>query len=64
MKRELQSDLEKQNKQLSILYDIALTVGKSLDLVTILNDVLERIINFMGVDAGVIYYPNPAISTV
>lgn len=58
MKRELQSDLEKQNKQLSILYDIALTVGKSLDLETILNDVLERIINFMGVDAGVIYVIN------
>ena len=39
----------------SILYDIALTVGKSLDLQRILDDVLDRIIRFMGVDAGVIY---------
>ncbi len=47
--------LEKQNKKLSLLYDLALTVSKSLDLKTILDDVLEKIIAFMGVDAGVIY---------
>jgi two-component system, NtrC family, response regulator AtoC len=47
--------LEQQNKKLSILYEIALTVGKSLDLKTILDDVLQKIIDFMGVDAGVIY---------
>lgn len=58
MKNRLQPDLEKQNKQLSILYDIALTVGRSLDLETILNDVLEKIIAFMEVDAGVIYVIN------
>ncbi len=46
---------ELQNKKLSILYEIALTVGKSLDLKTILDDVLAKIIAFMGVDAGVIY---------
>lgn len=46
---------EKQNKKLTILYEIALTVGKSLDLKTILDDVLQKIIAFMGVDAGVIY---------
>ncbi len=50
--------LEKQNKKLSMLYDIALTVGKSLDLKAILDDVLEMIIAFMGVDAGVIYTIN------
>lgn len=50
--------LEKQNKKLSILYEIALTVGKSLDLRTILEDVLELIIDFMGVDSGVIYIIN------
>lgn len=50
--------LEKQNKKLSILYDIALTVGKSLDLKAILDDVLETIIEFMGVDSGVIYVVN------
>jgi Nif-specific regulatory protein len=48
-------ELERHNKKLSILYEIALTVGRSLDLKTILNDVLEKIIGFMGVDAGVIY---------
>jgi transcriptional regulator with GAF, ATPase, and Fis domain len=47
--------LERQNKKLSILYEIALTVGKSLDLKTILSEVLEKVIAFMGVDAGVIY---------
>lgn len=47
--------LERQNKKLSILYEIALTVGKSLDLKTILNEVLEKVLAFMGVDAGVIY---------
>jgi len=47
--------LERQNKKLSILYEIALTVGKSLDLKNILNEVLEKVISFMGVDAGVIY---------
>lgn len=53
------SDLmERQNKKLSILYEIALTVGKSLDLKTILDDVLDRVIAFMGVDAGVIYVIN------
>jgi len=50
--------LEKQNKKLSILYDIALTVGKSLELKGILDDVLKMIIDFMGVDAGVIYVIN------
>lgn len=52
--------LEGQNKKLSILYDIALTVGKSLDLKTILDDVLEKIIAFIGVDAGIIYVINDA----
>jgi len=53
------SDLmERQNKKLSILYEIALTVGKSLDLKTILDDVLDKVIAFMGVDAGVIYVIN------
>ncbi len=50
--------LEIQNKKLSVLYEIALTVGSSLDLRLILDDVLGRIIAFMGVDAGVIYVIN------
>lgn len=50
--------LERQNKKLSILYEIALTVGKSLDLKSILDDVLDKVIAFMGVDAGVIYVIN------
>lgn len=54
-KRAVPEILEKQNKKLSILYEIALTVGKSLDLKTILDDVLQKIIDFMAVDAGVIY---------
>jgi len=47
--------LEKQNRKLSILYEIALTVSKSLDLKEILDDVLGKTTDFMGVDAGVIY---------
>lgn len=54
----LPETLERQNKKLSILYDIALTVGNSLDLKTILNDVLEKIIAFIGVDSGVIFIIN------
>jgi transcriptional regulator with PAS, ATPase and Fis domain len=50
--------LETQNKKLSVLYEIALTVSKSLDLKAILDDVLEKIINFMAVDSGVIYVIN------
>ena len=50
--------LERQNKKLSILYEIALTVGKSLDLKSILDDVLSKIVTFMGVDAGVIFIIN------
>ena len=50
--------LERQNKKLSILYEVALTVSKSLDLKGILDDVLEMIIDFMGVDSGVIYVIN------
>ncbi|OGW36890.1 MAG: hypothetical protein A2010_12825 [Nitrospirae bacterium GWD2_57_9] len=50
--------LERQNKKLSILYEIALTVGKSLDLKSILDDVLDKVISFMSVDAGVIYVIN------
>lgn len=50
--------IERQNKKFSILYEIALTVGKSLNLKAILDDVLEKIIAFMGVDAGVIYIIN------
>ncbi|MFZ2196353.1 MAG: sigma-54-dependent Fis family transcriptional regulator [Thermodesulfovibrionales bacterium] len=53
MKKE--SEIACVNKQLSILYEIALTVGKSLDLKAILSDVLQKVISFMGVDAGVIY---------
>ncbi|MBI5199134.1 MAG: sigma 54-interacting transcriptional regulator [Nitrospirae bacterium] len=49
---------ERQNKKLAILYEIALTVGKSLDLKTILDNVLEKIIAFMGVEAGIIFIIN------
>ena len=45
----------RQTQKFSILYEIALTVGKSLDMKAILDDVLEKVIAFMGVDAGVIY---------
>jgi transcriptional regulator with GAF, ATPase, and Fis domain len=44
-----------QQRKLSILYKIALTVGKSLELRTILDEVLEQVLAFMAVDAGVIY---------
>ncbi|GBD99089.1 nitrogen fixation protein VnfA [bacterium BMS3Abin07] len=50
--------LEKQNKKLSILYEISLTVSESLDLKAVLADVLQKIIEFMSVDAGVIYVIN------
>ncbi len=49
-----------QNEKYSILYDIALTVGESLDLRTILDRALQKIISFMEVDAGVIYVINDA----
>lgn len=49
---------EKQSKKLSVLYEIALTVGKSLELRQILDDVLGKVLHFMGVDAGVIYVIN------
>jgi hypothetical protein len=35
-------------------YETALTVGESLNLKAILDKVLEKVIAFMGVDAGVI----------
>ncbi len=47
--------LRKHNQSLSILYEIALTVGKSLQLKAILDDALKKIIGFMGADSGVIY---------
>ncbi len=47
--------LERQNRKLSILYDIALTVGKSLELKEILDDVLEKVLAFMRARSGVIY---------
>jgi transcriptional regulator with GAF, ATPase, and Fis domain len=47
--------LKKRNRSLSILYEIALAVGRSLDLKTILDDALGKIISFMGADSGVIY---------
>ncbi len=50
--------IELRNRRLSILYKIALTVGKSLDLKSILDDALGKIIEFMGVDSGVIYVIN------
>jgi transcriptional regulator with PAS, ATPase and Fis domain len=49
-----------QNDKYSFLYEVALTVGESLDLKTILDHVLEKIIAFMKVDAGVIYVVNEA----
>ena len=52
---EFLSLLEKQNKKLSVLYEIALTVSTSLKLKTILDDVLHKVLAFMEVDAGVIY---------
>ncbi|MCL5022704.1 MAG: sigma 54-interacting transcriptional regulator [Nitrospirae bacterium] len=54
----LRETLERQNKKLSILYEIALTVGKSLDLKTVLDDVLRKIIAFTGVDSGAIFIIN------
>ncbi len=56
--KEILAMLERQNKKLSILYEISLTVSKSLHLNTILNEVLQKIIDFMEVDAGVIYVIN------
>jgi len=50
--------MERQNKKLSILHELALTVGKALDLKMVLDDVLDRVIAFMGVDAGVIHICN------
>lgn len=50
--------LAKQNQRLSVLYEIALTLNKSLELRVILNDVLQKILDFMAVDAGVIYVIN------
>lgn len=47
--------LKKENNKLTILYEIALTVMQSLDLTIILDTVLEKVISFLGVDAGVIY---------
>ncbi|GAB4389099.1 MAG: hypothetical protein Kow0025_12340 [Thermodesulfovibrionales bacterium] len=49
---------EGQERKLSVLYDIALTVGSSLDLRSILQEVLDKVIGFMEVDAGVIYVLN------
>tara|TARA_B100000959_G_scaffold287561_1_gene374089 strand:- start:51929 stop:53482 length:1554 start_codon:yes stop_codon:yes gene_type:complete len=46
------------SKNLSILYEIALTVGKSLNLNTILDGVVLKIVDFMGVDSGIIYIIN------
>ncbi|MFO0753146.1 MAG: sigma 54-interacting transcriptional regulator [Thermodesulfovibrionales bacterium] len=57
-KEDISDALIRQNKYLSVLYDISLTVGKSLDLKEILNDVLNLIIDFMGVDAGIIFVIN------
>ena len=50
-----QDHLERQNRKLSILYDIALTVGKSLELKGVLDDVLEKVLAFMRARSGVIY---------
>jgi len=49
-----------QNDKYSFLYEVAITVGESLDLKTILDRVLDKIIAFMKVDAGVIYVINEA----
>ncbi|MHB8883372.1 MAG: sigma-54-dependent Fis family transcriptional regulator [Thermodesulfovibrionales bacterium] len=49
---------DSSKKKLSVLYEIALTVGKSLNLKMILDDVLDKIVEFMRVDAGVIYVIN------
>jgi len=50
--------LQRQNQRLSILYDISLTAGKSLELKEILDDSLSKIISFMGADSGVVYIIN------
>jgi transcriptional regulator with GAF, ATPase, and Fis domain len=47
-----------EDRKLNILYDIALTVGSSLDLRSILDGVLDKVIRFMSVDSGVIYVIN------
>lgn len=47
--------LTDRNSTICILYDIALTVSKSLDLKITLGEVLEKIISFMKVDAGIIF---------
>ncbi len=54
-KNELAQRLEYQNRKLSVLYDISLTVSRSLDLRTTLNDTLNNILAFMRADSGVIY---------
>ena len=48
-------DLETRERRLSVLYDIALTLGRSLNLEEILHDSLDKLIQIMEVDSGVIY---------
>ncbi len=55
---ETSNDLERQYRSLAVLYEIALTVGQTLELKPILEKALSRIIDFMGVDSGVIYVIN------
>lgn len=55
MKKSESHSLMQQNDKYSFLYEVALTVGESLDLKAILDRVLDKIIAFMNVDAGVIY---------
>jgi len=54
MEHDIQ-ELLRRNQRLSFLYDIALTVGSSLELREILDRTLEKIVSFMEADAGVIY---------
>jgi len=60
MKKSEYHSLMQQNDKYSFLYEVALTVGESLDLKAILDRVLDKIIAFMKVDAGVIYVINEA----
>jgi PAS domain S-box-containing protein len=63
-RKQAQEELARRNAELAGQNAIAATISQSLDLDTILNTALDRVLDILGMDAGGIYLLDPSGETM
>jgi nitrate/nitrite-specific signal transduction histidine kinase len=56
--KALLEDMDRRNKELTVLNEVALTVNQSLDLQHVLDEALETVTSKLGIESGLIFLHN------